>query len=52
VDAVDEEDVAAEAVVEDAANAHHLQPTCRIKHRDAADVATSWVSKSHQEERA
>ena len=49
---MDEEDVAAEAAVEDVANAHHLQPTCRIKHRDAADVETLWVSQSPQEERA
>ncbi len=44
-------DVADKAVVEDVANAHHLQPTCRIKHRDAADVATTGVSRSPQEER-
>jgi hypothetical protein len=50
-DAVDEVDAADKAVVEDVVNAHHLQPTCRIRHRVAVDVATTGVSRSHQEER-
>ena len=49
---MDEEDVADKAVVEDVANAHNLQPTCRIKRRVAADVATTGVSRSPQEVRA
>ena len=39
------------AVAEDAANAHHLQTTCKTKRRDAVDVATTGVSQSHQEGR-
>ena len=48
---MDEEDAGDKAVEEDVANAHHLQPTCRIKRRVAEDVETTAVSQSLQEER-
>ena len=48
---MDEVDAADKAVAEDVVNAHHLQPTCRIRRRVAVDVATTGVSRLHQEER-
>ena len=45
---MDKEDAVDIAEVVDVANVHLLQPTCRIKRRDEADVATTEVSRLHQ----
>ncbi len=47
----DKVDVADKAGSEDVDSAHHLQPTCRIRHRVAADVAATEVSQLHEVER-
>ena len=41
---MDKEDAGDKAVTEDVANAHHLQPTCKTKRRDAVDGAIMEVS--------
>ena len=48
-DAVDEEDAEDKVVAEAVANAHHSQPTCTTKCRDAVDGAITEVSRSRQE---
>ena len=48
-DAVEEEDAEDKVVAVDAANAHHLQPTCKTKRRDAVDEAITEESQSRQE---
>ena len=46
---MDEEDAEEKIVAEAAANAHHLQPTCTTKRRDAVDGAITEVSQLCQE---
>ena len=46
---MDEEDAKDKVVAEAVANAHHLQPTCTTKRRDAVDGAITEVSQSLQE---
>jgi hypothetical protein len=48
-DELDEEDEADKVGAEDVANACHSHNTCRTKRKDKVDVATTVVSRSHQE---